>query len=95
MKLTIFIPLFITGPNIVNLQLYFATFVRVFFDCVADVEGAFRLNIASLWTLAKGYAIHYIVALIVNQFKLNVLLTASYDLARPVVVDALGTEYRF
>lgn len=48
MKLTIFIPLFITGPNIVNLQLYFATLVRIFFDCVADVEGSFRLNVASL-----------------------------------------------
>ena len=68
------------GTNVLNLQLHFAAFVTIFFDGIANVEGAARLDVARLRTLSEGYAVHNVVRLVVHQFQFDVFLSASHHL---------------
>ena len=67
----------------------------VVFDGVADVEGALRLDVAGLCALAEGDAVHDVARLVVDEFELDVFLSAPDHLARAVVIDALCAEDGF
>src|SRR5574344_1916166 len=80
------------GTYVFDLQLDVTALVAVLFDGVADVEGALGLDVACLRTLAKGDAVHNAVALVVDEFQLDMFLSATDHFARTIVVDALGAE---
>ena len=77
---------FLTGFDVFYLELDLTTLVRVLLDGVADVESA---------TLPEGDAVHDVVRLVVHQLQFNVLLIASYDFARAIVIHMTGTENGF
>ena len=81
--------------DIVNLQLDFAPFVGVFLYGITNVEGTLGFYKPCLRALSKSNTVHHIVALVVNQFELDVFLSTTDNLARTVVVDFLRTKLGF
>ena len=77
-----------------DLELHFAAFVGVFFYGIADVEGTARLYQPSLRALSEGDAVHDGIALMVNEFQLDMLLSASHNLAGSIVVNLSCAEHR-
>jgi hypothetical protein len=75
------------------LQLYLAVLVRVVLEGIADVERLFGLDVFGLTALTERYAVKYSVGLVVDKFKLDMLLTTTYDLTGTVVADIAGAEY--
>ena len=80
------------GTNVLNLQLHLTAFVAIFFDGVADIESATRLDVASLRTLSEGDAVHDRVGLVVHQLEFDMFLSATDYFGGAIVVDAVGAE---
>ena len=80
------------GTNVLNLQLHFTAFMAIFFDGVADVESATRLDVAGLRTLSEGDAVHDRVGLVVHQLEFDVFLSATDYFGGAIVVDAVRAE---
>ena len=54
--------------DVFNLELHFATLMRILLQCVTDVERTLCLNVARLGTLTEGNAIHDVATFVINEF---------------------------
>ena len=65
-----------------------------FLNRVADVDGFASLECVIKRCLAKGNCIEHLIALLINEVKLNVFRFLTHDLAGTRIIDFAGDKYR-